>query len=371
VRRGGVFCLAPLLVAACGQLQGFGGDAPPLVSFDVVFQGDVAPLRPAGVTDEHALRVALVWGAQWLTEPFCVLPAESPEVAAVIDAGCRDPFGFVPAVVSVSVPIAVDVPATLTLSQLPALDVMVGDVTARVAYGSLVVFDDRDGSGTLELTQRTIRSFNDGRAGPPGSLGGEPLDIIYGASFVTMTAPDRRVAFREGAFDARSAFYPRAGCAPPPRGFSVLDAGGFTAEAALAALVGGELPQEDPGTCAVSAPAETTIAIAARAPADVQAVGCEERRDDSSVRYRAPSPNALDLEGRVWACAHPPTFDAGSSGGGGPASDVSQLVVSGRTSAPCKFLMHYTLRGCFEDINCAVPEWDFTANPPAWWPCGP
>ena len=96
-RAGSVLCLAPLLVAACGGLQGFDGEAPPLVSFDVVFQGDLAPLLPAGVSDVHALRVALVWGAQWLTEPFCVLPAESPEAAAVIDAGCRDPFGFVPA----------------------------------------------------------------------------------------------------------------------------------------------------------------------------------------------------------------------------------------------------------------------------------
>ena len=134
-----------------------------------------------------------------------------------------------------------------------------------------------------------------------------------------MTAPDRRVAFREGAFDARSAFYPRAGCDPPPPGFSVLAAGGFTAEAALAALLGGGLPQEDPATCAVSAPAETTIVIAARAPADVQAVGCAERRNDSSVRYRAPPPNALDFAGRVWACAHLPTFDTGGAGGGGPA----------------------------------------------------
>ena len=373
MRRGGVFCLAPLLVAACGQLQGFGGNAPPLVSFDVVFQGDLAPLRPAGVTGEHALRVALVWGAQWLTEPFCVLPAESPEAAAVIDAGCRDPFGFVPAVVSVSVPIAVDEPTTLTLSQLPAADVMVGDVTARVAYGSLVVFDDRNGSGTLELTQRAFLSFTDGREGPPEPFDPESPDIIYGASFVTMTAPDRRVAFREGAFDARSAFYPRAGCDPPPPGFSVLAAGGFTAEAALAALLGGGLPPEDPATCAVSAPAETTIVIAARAPADVQAVGCAERRNDSSVRYREPPPNALDFAGRVWACAHLPTFDTGGAGGGsgGPASDLIQLVVSGRTSNSCKFLTHYTLRGCFEDINCAVPEWDFTANPPDWWPCGP
>ena len=165
--------MPPLLVAACGELKGFDGEAPPLATFQVVFQGDLAPLRPAGVTDVHALRVALVWGAQWLTEPFCVLPAESAEAAAVIDAGCRDPFGFVPAAVSVGVPIAVDVPATLTLTQLPAADVMVGDVTARVAYGSLVVFDDRDDSGTLGAVEaatsavvRTTGAGTSNRADP-------------------------------------------------------------------------------------------------------------------------------------------------------------------------------------------------------------
>ena len=369
MRRVGVLWLAPLLAAACGELKGFEGEATPLASFEVVFKGDLAPLRPSGVTDEHALRVALVWGAQWLTEPFCVLPAETADAAAVIDAGCRDPFSFVPAAVSVGAPIAVDVPATLTLTQLPAADVMVGDVTARVAYGSLVVFDDRNDSGTLELALQ-FRSFQGGREGPPEifvPVPGPP-DIIYGASFVTMTAPDQRVAFREGGFDARSAFYPRAGCEPPLPGFSVLAAGGFTTEAALAALLSGGLPPEDPSTCAVSAPAETTIAIDARAPAEVQEVGCAPRREDSSVRYRVPPSGGLDLEDRAWACVHLPTFDVG---GATPPSDLVQLVVSGRSSDRCKTVAHYTLRGCDEDVTCESPEWDFTANPPAWWPCGP
>src|SRR6185503_17716700 len=141
--------------------------------------------------------------------------------AAVIAAGCRDPFGFVSNVVSVGAPIAIDVPATLTLSQLPAADVLVGDVTARVAYASLVVFDDRNDTGTLDLLQQ-FRSFMDDREGPPTVVGPEPPDIIYGASFVTMTERDRRVAYREGEFDKLSAFYPRAGCDPPMRGFSVL-----------------------------------------------------------------------------------------------------------------------------------------------------
>ena len=366
VWAGSVFCLAPLLVAGCGRLQGFAGEAPPLATFDVVFQGDLAPLLPEGGT-VHALRVALVWGAQWLTEPFCVLPAESTGAAQVIEAGCRDTFGFVPNIVSVSVPIEIDVPATLTLTQLPAADVMVGDITARVAYGSLVVYDDRDDSGYLELAIK-FRSFTDGPGELPEESYAHSPDIIYGASFVTMTAPDQRIAYREGAFDARSAFYPRAGCPPPPPGFSVLAAGGFGAEAALAALLSGGLPPEDPSACVVSAPADTTIAIAARAPAEVQEVACDERTDDSSVRYREP-PSFFDYASeRVWACAHLPSFD---TGGGSPASDLVQLVVSGRLGDRCKGLSHYTLRGCFEDVNCAMPEWDFTANPPDWWPCGP
>jgi hypothetical protein len=365
--RAGAVCLAPLLVAACGELKGFGGEAPPLASFNIVFQGDLAPLRPSGVTSEHALRVALVWGAQWLTEPFCILPPESPEAAAVIDAGCRDPFGFVPAAVSVGLPIEVDVPVTLELAQLPAADVMVGDVTARIAHASLVVYDDRNDTGTLELARPLRAPSGGGRGGPqPGP--GDSRDIIYGASFLTMTAPDQRIAYREGAFDDRSAFYPRAGCEPPPPGFSVLAAGGFSPEVALAALLAGLLPPQDPSTCAVSAPADTTIVISARAPAEVQEVACDERTDDSSVRYREPLPSPPDLSVRAFACARLPMFD---TGGGGPASDLIQLVVSGRPTERCKGLTHYTLRGCDEDVNCAMPEWDFTANPPTWWPCGP
>jgi len=360
VRRARVFCLAPLLLAACGRLQGFGGDAPPLVSFDVVFHSDVASLPPA-----HAWRVALVWGAQWLTEPFCVLPAESPEAAAVIAAGCRDTFGFVPAAVSDSVPIVAGVPSTLTLSELPPADVMVGDITARMAFGSLVLFDDRDDSGTLKLSQ-PLRAPTGDEHGP---VGAQSQAFIYSASFVTMTAPDQRVAYREGMFDPASAFYPRAGCEPPPPGFSVVAAGGFSAEAGLASALAGALPPEDPSKCTVNQPPSTTaIEIPIPPPPDAREVGCDERTNDSSVRYHEPPANAPDLANRTMACAHLPTFDTGS---GSPASDLIQLVVSGRSFDKCKGLTHYTLRGCREDVNCPIPDWDFTASPPAWWPCGP
>ena len=46
-------------------------------------------------------------------------------------------------------------------------------------------------------------------------------------------------------------------------------------------------------------------------------------------------------------------------------------AVASHPDEPCKGLSHFTLRGCREDVNCASPDWDFTANPPARWPCGP
>jgi hypothetical protein len=358
--------LAMLLAAGCGKLEGFGGPAPPLATFNVVLHGELPTLGGSAAGIQN-VRVALVWGEQWLTEPFCVLPAESPEAAAVIDAGCRDPFGFVPATASVSVPIEVDVPTTLTLVQLPAADVLVGDVTARVAYGSLVVFNDIDDSGALELA-RPRRLPGRGSREPPPEPGDTSLDFIYGASFVTMTAPDQRVGYREGGWNPASAFYPRAGCDPPPPGFSVLTAGGFSAATALASTLAGTLPPEDPSTClAVQPPDGTTIEIDAQNSRDLQELLCDERTTDSSVRYREPPADAPDLATRTMACAHLPAFE---TGGGSPASGLIQLVISGRADDRCKSLTHYTLRGCREDVNCALPDWDFTANPPSWWPCG-
>ena len=353
--------LALALLSGCGKLTGFGGPVPPLVSFQLMVTGDLTPFRPPNVTSENALQVALVWGAQWLTEPFCVLPAESPMAGDVITAGCRDPFGFVPIRVAANQPVTIGETATLSLYDLPSADVMVGDVTARVAYGSLVVYDDRDGSGTLELAvpHRTRSGGN----GPPMNEVSDSADIVYGASFVTMVAPDQRIAFREGAFNAAAAFYPRSGCAAPPPGFSVLSAGGFTVAAGLAAAVTGQLPAEDPAACAAADPGATVVSIPVAAPADVREVSCVERTDDSSIRYREPPADPPDFSERATACAHLPSFDAGNQSG------LIQLVVSGRPEDRCKGLTHYTLRGCRQNVSCTVPDWDFTATPPAWWPC--
>ena len=57
--QAGIVALALAVLSACGP-------APPLASFNIVFHGDLAPLRPPGITSVHSLRVALVWGGSQL-----------------------------------------------------------------------------------------------------------------------------------------------------------------------------------------------------------------------------------------------------------------------------------------------------------------
>ena len=371
-RRAAVARLAMIAAAVaasgCGNLQGLGGPSSPLVTFNVVVTGDVPAAR--------ALQVALVWGEQWLTEPFC-LPGALPGVQSdstmkVIQEGCRDPFGFVPARVAADVPVTLGVPTTISLQDLPSADLMVGDISSRVAYASLVVYDDRGddggaGDGTLDLA--LPHRLPGAGPGPPQMDTPDSGDIVYGASFLTMTAPDQRVGYLEGSFTP-SAFYPRSGCdvSPTPQGFpdgfSVLSTGGFSFAAGLASVATGGLPAEDPASCNRGAPGDTTITIAVQSPSDVREAGCMERTDDSSTRYRQPPfDKAPDLTGRDQTCAPLPTFEAGDQ------PNLTQLVITGRATDRCMGLTHYTLRGCRNNVACAVPQWDYTANPPPWWPC--
>ena len=356
MKRVALLGLIILGAAGCNNLQGLGGPVPPLATFQVEATGNLGSVQPV------SLQVALVWGAQWLTEPFCILPPESAS-AAVIAAGCRDPFGFVPNLVGASVPVTIGTPTQLPLFNPPPTDVLVGDVTSRIGYASLVFYDDRDGTGTLDLSQPHPTAFGGG-GGPDRQDQSDSNDVIYGASFLTMTAPDQRVSFLQGTFNPMSAFYPRNGCPEPTPngGFRVLGAGGFSAAAGLASAASGTLPLENP-PCSDDDPATVLVTIAAQSPEDVAEVSCAERALDGTTRYRQPPTDAPDFSGRVTACAHLPSFDAGAQ------TDLIQLVVSGRPTDHCKGLTHYTLRGCREDVSCAVPDWDFTANPPAWWPC--
>jgi hypothetical protein len=368
---------AAAVLAACGRPAGMDSEAAPLAQIRVLVTGILPAPEPgdaeldAGTTIDARqaidggappgqLHAALVWGMQWLPEPFCVLPPESPRAAAVINAGCRDNFGFVPDRVAADALVTPGVPATLDLRTLPAADVMVGDVTARVAYGSVIVYEDRNDNGILDLRhparqrQRHHEESDDGAG---------PADRVWGASFVSMTQPDRRVAFREGDFDENLAFYPRKGCAAPPKGFSILSASGFSETGALASLVTGELPLEtDPQACA-AATLDDTIEIPLQDPAGLSQLACTAN-DSGGVTYYRPAPtDVVPLDNFAWTCASFPRIGRDAPAG----AAGQQLVIGSRPESACKSTLHLTLRGCDNDPFCAVPDWDLT--PPAWWPC--
>ena len=352
--------LALALLAGCGDLAGFSGEATPLATLHVEAVGDFEMVRAPGATGEN-LRIALVWGTEWLPELLCFLPPDTPELATAVAAGCRNPLSFTPDRVAASVPIVPDVPAELTLDALPSADVMYGDVTARVAYASLVVFDDRDATGTLELA-RPHRL-------PSGGFDPEQdvltNDIIYGASFVAMTEPDQRLAFREGGF-VETGFYPRHGCGEPLPAFSIVGAGGFSLADAAAATAAGTLPAEPDGSCTEAKPEDTTVVIPFRPNAEVRETGCQQRALDASVRYREPPTDPPpDLDRHAFACTTIPQL-----GGDTSTEGIVQLVVATRPEETCKGLTHYTLIGCDEGrLVCDNPEWDFRTSPPSWWPC--
>ncbi len=344
------------VLAACGKVEGFGGPVPPLARFPIQATGTI-PGSPN-------LQVAFVWGRQWLVEPLCIVPIDprdnAQQVAAVVQAGCRDPFGYVPARVAASVPVELGVPSEIDLYTLPAADVMVGDLTARVAYGNFVLYDDKDGDGTLDLAAPN-RPPDMGGGGMGGQLPTQTLDVVWGASFVAMTRPDQRAGYREGVF-VPSGFYPRAGCGDPPPGFSVLAASGFTVADAITATQNGTLPQEtDLSQCQETAPEDAVVTIPVGNPADrdIAEQKCTERITDSTVRYREPPASEPDLTNRVSACVHYPSF--------GTPSDVIEWVLSGRSDDSCVGLTHYILKGCREGPDCGTPDWNDA--PPPWWPC--
>jgi len=369
--------LACLGLAGCGKLVGLNTPVTPLAQIQFQVTGDFTSVQRADTVGQApSLRVALVWGAQWQAEPFCLWPPsdvlpppQSPGVQAVVAAGCPDSFRFVPDRDDADIPVTPGVPATITLVNLPSADVMVGDVTARVAYASLIVYDDRNGNNTLDFHYPPEHRRNGEPpvvedAGPPATL-----DIVYGASFISMTLPDQRVAYREGTFDTSAtgvAFYPRYGCGAPLPGFSILSAGGFSQSAALAATLQGQLPEEDPTTCVEATLEQAVVTIPLQAPAGLLTqLACGVNDGGGTTYYYKPPATSPDLTDLPWACVGFPQIPGNDAG----VSIGTQLVVASSSSAACQSVYHYTLRGCDTDPNCSTPSWDVTATSLTWWPC--
>ena len=350
----------PALVA-CGDVAGLEDTPTPLARLEVAATGELADVRaPEDDGEPVRLRAALVWGNQWLTEPLCILPPDSPELEAVIAAGCRDPFGFAPERVAASAPIGDDGRATIELYDLPPADIMIGDVTARVAFASVVLFDDRDDSGSLALPRPEREDPDD----PDDDDDDEPRDRVYGASFVSMTRPDRRVAFREGGFDELSAFYPRSGCRRRRPASRCWTPAASRARRRWPPSCAASCRRRIPDQCGASGLDETVIEVAlvaARRGARRRLPGARARTAAPTTASR-PRPRPISRARPGRAPAFPAFRDED------PVPGV-QFVIAAPPEQTCVTVTHFTLRGCDEEPDCASPEWDRTDSPPDWWPC--
>ncbi|HJX63577.1 MAG TPA: hypothetical protein VJ860_06455 [Polyangia bacterium] len=394
-----IAALASLGFSGCGKLVGLDTPSTPLAQIHFLVTGVPSVLgadageqdgswlsgADAGEQDGSAvpeadpgvqalqLRIALVWGAQVQPEPFCVFPQESDAAKKVVAAGCPDSFRFVPNRPAADVPVELNLPGTIDLFDLPAADLMVGDLTARIAYASLIIYDDRNGNGVLDFHHpKQGHNHQDNEHYDPGTPA--TRDIPYGASFISMTQPDQRVAYREGGFNGNVAFYPRYNCEGPPASFSILSAGGFSQTDALAAALNHELPKEDPTTCNVATLDEALVTIPLHPVSDplqppdfLKELACTVNNTDVSTFYSKPD-TAPDLTHLDWACVGFPELPGDTAG----VASGQQLVVAGSPSEPCQYVNHYILRGCDTGPNCSAGRWDYTTPenpPPAWWPC--
>lgn len=401
------FGLVALLASLCAcdeSLLGLRDDRLPLATLRV-------RLKPGfDTSDMLAPRVAVVYGAQRIGESFCfaALLADDPSLTAVAAAGCADPLGFVPSQAGPSAPLEADGSANIPLYDLPSASVMVGGLSARVAYASVVLYDDRDrddrlsivtprwrGGISLGRSRGTGEASGPGEGGDPAGGGAapepvegqdepdeRPLEAVHAASFVSMTRPDVRLSYREGAF-VPSAFYPRQGCPPPPAGYALLASDGFTLPALLGALAQGALPMTS--SCAAKGLEEGVVELAREATATLRGVACAPGNSYGGAgesRYRAPPASAPWLATLPWTCQR---LDATGSFLGGFAKFPGQGGDKPGTQRPraqprwqlsvaypaesCRAVRHFVLRGCRTDPDCASPEWDLEATPPLWWPC--
>lgn len=391
-RAAAVYLGVVLVVGACGDpIAGLTESPDPLLSFNVKVVGDLSKFLPAGEDASSVrLRAALVWGAVPAPSEFCTRNAlglsGDASATAVYFQGCKDVFAFVPKLTQATADVRPDGTATIELMHLPTAEVLVGTPEGRVAHGSIVIFDDRNGNGTLNLSRAnheyvcredgrgpngngpsncppefgdvdasdtgdasggdgqgadggTSGQVNNRGGGEPGRNGqefgqdeenNEPLDYIYGASFKSMLLPHVRITFREGSYTIGSFFYPTLGCAAPPGGFSAIAVSG--------------LPTKS--TCEAKKLADTVVEVALQATETISDFGCEPQSFHFHDSRRAPDLN------QPWVCL-----------------DGNALIGANKPST-CKGLAAVSLRGCRQSHECAAPDWDDHEDPPDWWPCG-
>ncbi len=317
--------LLGLLLAGCGQgVHDLSVSGDPLL----VVHGHVDLSALKRQHPEAPLIGALVWAGIPQVSPLCLKFDDDR-----IKPACPDPYGYFYGEIEHAAPVDADGNFALPLPHLPKASVSVGDERTRIAYGSLLVAEDRNQDGQLSLISAGSSRRNRDRGDLPALLG-DP-DTIVGASFYTLRGDQQRLVFREGGFVEASNFYPAPGCAPPPPSFSVMLAPPLVEPPAV------------PGVCAFY-DAARAIEVAPLSASDGLAMMC--RPAQRAFFFREPQADEPPSKGATVVC-------------------LSHEIFAAVESGPCPRFRAYALKGCQDDPFCDKPDWDVTRSPPTWWPC--
>lgn len=313
------------LTAACGQVSELGTEPEALLHV----RGRLSRPISAPTDGFTSLRAGLVWAGVPVFVPFCFEYGENPlkplQVPTdVAEVGCRNPFLVAPGGLGASVAIEPDALSfQIPITQLPSAEVMIGPLEQRVAYASIVVFDDVDQDGELDLSRGCGR-FGDS---------GQGRETIYASSFADLRDRQTRLAYTEGPFDQDSFFYPHPQCRSlPGEGFSIWDVDGIF---------------ESESRCEIH-DMDHEVELTPGVSADLRHLSCIQR--DRQSFPRPPPRDELDEE-LIWECT--------KEGG----------LATTNPTCPCPEIRVYTLVGCYDEVECEKPDWDRRDTPPEWWPC--
>jgi hypothetical protein len=320
-----VTALVALLGTSCGDgLSGLAAAAVPLATLEV--QVDVADARLR--LPYQQLWVGLAWGAAWENPAICYV-TDNP----IVQQACSDPYLFRPALMETAVPLADDSDGHVRFELFtpPDTSVAIGGPNGRIAYGSVAVL-----AGATMYDQGAAPSL-----APPYQLAA--------ASFLSLHEPQRRVVFRQGAFDDASNFYPYVvdQCGEPTPGYSLLDV--------VAPLGDGSCAFQD-----VSDPIRPTPVPA-----------------EQAFNWACLPPNIL-TGGEDPHTVFQPMNDYDPVGTMEPDMFVCVgtevlAIVAGASEGPkppgCAIMSVWALKACVRNLLCETPEWDVTGSPPYWWPC--
>ena len=359
--KGVLFVLiSAISFSSCQQkIYGLDNQLTPLAELKLsVLQSDLEQLP---IETRSRLRFGLVWlginiPSTWCAERLSsILLGEafsSVEFAELTQLSelCRNPLGVAPILAGPSVAledassvISEDglITQSIVFTALPPSEVLIGTPDARIAYASLVIFEDLNDNGILDIGQshppifwdelepRRNRNDDSVKESRFSFDDYDSADQLYSSSFNSLLDSHQRLVFREGRFN-ESYFYPLGGCTPPP-GFSYLNVDGDFQEASCTAS-----PIDEPIVLTLTKPS-LSLQEAICAPADVWLFQPPINEPDSHYQYTCLSPNEL------------------------AASDPEQN---------CKNLSIIQLVDCpINEPNCNDAEWDVRDQVPEWWPC--